>query len=148
TYLAARAPLDSGALVIAQRMPDNYLARLDTIFGQRQAYEDESRQLKTFRQQMLLSLMLITLLLLSSTTWVALFLEKQVSVPVQALAEATREISLGNLGHRVTVRAQDELGILVDSFNRMTSQLRDARPPRGIQCQTAAHLPGNGAAPP
>jgi len=127
TYLAARASLDSGALVIAQRMPDNYLARLDTIMGERQAYIDESRQLKTFRQQMLLSLMLITLLLLSSTTWVALFLEKQVTVPVQALAEATREISLGNLEHRVTARAQDELGILVDSFNRMTGQLRDAR---------------------
>jgi len=127
TYLAARAPLDSGALVIAQRMPENYLARLDTILGQRQAYEDESRQLRTFRQQMLLSLMLITLLLLSSTTWVALFLEKQVTVPVQALAEATREISAGNLEHRVTARAQDELGILVDSFNRMTGQLRDAR---------------------
>src|SRR5208282_4336676 len=127
TYLAARAPLDSGALVIAQRMPDNYLARLDLIFGQRQAYLAESRQLKTFRLQMLLSLMLITLLLLFSTTWVALFLEKQVTVPVQALAEATREISLGNLEHRVTARAQDELGILVDSFNRMTGQLRDAR---------------------
>jgi len=127
TYLAARTPLPSGALVIAQRMPDNYLARLDTILGQRQAYLDESRQLKAFRLQMLLSLLLITLLLLFSTTWVALFLEKQVTVPVQALAEATREISQGNLEHRVTVRAQDELGILVDSFNRMTGQLHDAR---------------------
>ena len=127
TYLAARAPLPTGALLIAQRMPDNYVVRLDTILGQRQAYLDESRQLKTFRLQMLLSLLLITLLLLFSTTWVALFLEKQVTVPVQALAEATREISQGNLEHRVTVRAQDELGILVDSFNRMTGQLHDAR---------------------
>jgi len=127
TYLAARTPLPSGFLVIAQRMPDNYLARLDTIMGERQAYLDESRQLKAFRLQMLLSLLLITLLLLFSTTWVAMFLEKQVTVPVQALAEATREISQGNLEHRVTVRAHDELGILVDSFNRMTGQLHDAR---------------------
>ncbi|HXZ20187.1 MAG TPA: ATP-binding protein [Candidatus Acidoferrales bacterium] len=127
TYLAARTPLPSGALVLAQRMPDSYLARLDTILGERQTYLDESRQLKAFRLQMLLSLLLITLLLLFSTTWVALFLEKQVTVPVQALAEATREISLGNLEHRVAVRAQDELGILVDSFNRMTGQLHDAR---------------------
>ena len=127
TYLAARTPLPSGALVIGHRMPPNYLARLDTILNLRQTYLDESRQLKAFRLQMLLSLLLITLLLLFSTTWVALFLEKQVTVPVQALAEATREISQGNLEHRVTARAQDELGILVDSFNRMTSQLRDAR---------------------
>jgi two-component system nitrogen regulation sensor histidine kinase NtrY len=127
TYAAARAPLPGGALVIGQRMPGNYLARQDLILSQRQDYLDESRQLRTFRLQMLLSLLVITLLLLFSTTWVALFLEKQVTVPVQALAEATREISLGNLEHRVTARAQDELGILVDSFNRMTTQLRDAR---------------------
>jgi len=127
TYAAARAPLPAGALVIAQRMPGNYLARLDLVLNQRQAYLDESLQLRTFRRQILLSLLLITLLLVFSTTWVALFLEKQVTVPVQALAEATREISLGNLEHRVTARAQDELGILVDSFNRMTTQLRDAR---------------------
>ena len=127
TYLAARATLPRGSLVVGQRMPDNYLARMDTILGQRQAYLAESRQLKAFRLQMLLSLLLITLLLLFSTTWVALFLEKQVTIPVQALAEGTREISQGNLEHRVTVRAHDELGILVDSFNRMTGQLRDAR---------------------
>jgi nitrogen fixation/metabolism regulation signal transduction histidine kinase len=127
SYVVARAPLPSGALLVGQRMPQDYLHRLDNILAQRQAYRAQSLQLRTFRVQMLLSLMLITLLLLFSTTWVALFLEKQVTVPVQALAEATREISQGNLEHRVTVRAQDELGILVDSFNRMTGQLRDAR---------------------
>jgi nitrogen fixation/metabolism regulation signal transduction histidine kinase len=127
SYLMARAPLPSGALLVGQRMPEDYLHRLDNILAQRQAYRAQSLQLRTFRVQMLLSLMLITLLLLFSTTWVALFLEKQVTVPVQALAEATREISQGNLEHRVRVRAQDELGILVDSFNRMTGQLRDAR---------------------
>ena len=45
--------------------------------------------------------MLITLLLLFTTTWVALFLSKQVTVPIQALAEATREISRGNFDHRI-----------------------------------------------
>jgi two-component system, NtrC family, nitrogen regulation sensor histidine kinase NtrY len=127
TFVAARSQIPGGWIVIAQRMPPSYLARMDLILSQREAYIDASRQLRAFRQQMLLSLLLITLLLLFSTTWVALFLEKQVTVPVQALAEATREISAGNLEHRVTARAQDELGILVDSFNRMTGQLRDAR---------------------
>ena len=45
--------------------------------------------------------MLITLLLLFTTTWVALFLSKQVTVPIQALAEATREISHGNFDYRI-----------------------------------------------
>ena len=71
--------------------------------------------------------MLITLLLLFTTTWVALFLSKQVTVPIQALAEATREISRGNFDHRIEVQAQDELGTLVRSFNRMTEQLGEGR---------------------
>jgi two-component system nitrogen regulation sensor histidine kinase NtrY len=58
---------------------------------------------------------------------VALFLSKQVTVPIQALAEATREISRGNFDYRIDVNAQDELGMLVRSFNRMTEQLGEGR---------------------
>ena len=32
----------------------------------------------------------------------------------------------GELGHSITVRSQDELGVLADSFNTMTRELRDA----------------------
>jgi len=59
--------------------------------------------------------------------WVALFLAKQVTVPIQALAEGTREISAGNFDYQVPEQAQDELGVLVRSFNAMTTQLRDNR---------------------
>jgi PAS domain S-box-containing protein len=59
--------------------------------------------------------------------WVALFLAKQVTVPIQALAEGTREVSAGNFEYQVPEQAQDELGVLVRSFNSMTTQLRDSR---------------------
>jgi two-component system nitrogen regulation sensor histidine kinase NtrY len=39
------------------------------------------------------------------------------------LAEGTREVAAGNLKYKVRVRADDEIGILVDSFNRMTGDL-------------------------
>src|SRR2546429_9945335 len=65
--------------------------------------------------------------LLSSVMWVALFLAKQVTVPIQALAEGTREVSSGNFEYLVPEQAQDELGVLVHSFNTMTTQLRDSR---------------------
>jgi len=56
-----------------------------------------------------------------------LFLAKQVTVPIQALAESTREVSSGNFDYQVPEQAQDELGVLVRSFNTMTTQLRDSR---------------------
>ncbi|HZD93811.1 MAG TPA: HAMP domain-containing protein, partial [Candidatus Sulfotelmatobacter sp.] len=72
-------------------------------------------------------LTLLTVLVLFVATWFSLFVAKLVTRPVEALAEATREISLGHLGHRVEVSAADELGELVSSFNKMAAELESSR---------------------
>src|SRR5207244_9564166 len=43
--------------------------------------------------------------------------------PIAELAEGTREVAAGNLRYRVKARADDEIGVLVDSFNGMTEDL-------------------------
>ncbi len=48
-------------------------------------------------------------------------------MPIQALANATHEVAQGNLGFQVSSRADDELGVLVHSFNQMTQQLLENR---------------------
>jgi len=48
---------------------------------------------------------------------------RRITVPIQELAEGTRAVASGNLDYRVQVEADDEIGILVDSFNRMTGDL-------------------------
>jgi PAS domain S-box-containing protein len=68
-------------------------------------------------------LALITLFILFLATWVALFMSKQISVPITALLEAASEVRKGNLKHRVDVRAVDELASLVRGFNQMTQEL-------------------------
>jgi PAS domain S-box-containing protein len=127
-YISGGAPLKGGGtLYVARRLPDDYLARYSEIEAQTHTYEQQKQQLRAYKRQIILALMLITLLLLFTATWVALFLSKQVTLPIQALAEATREISRGNFDHRIDVQAQDELGTLVRSFNRMTEQLGEGR---------------------
>ena len=126
-YLAARAPLREGWLVVARRVPDNFLKRYAEIETQSRAYARQKQEYRAYKRQMLLALLLFTLLLLFAATWFAVFLSKQVTVPIQALAEATREVSSGNFGYRIQEQAQDELGALVRSFNRMTAQLDDSR---------------------
>ena len=74
-------------------------------------------------------LLLLTVLVLFATTWLALFLSKLVTRPVAALAEATQEISRGRFDYRVEVSAADEIGDLVRSFNRMAEELRIQPPP-------------------
>ena len=72
-------------------------------------------------------LLLLTVLVLFATTWVALYLSKLVTRPVSALAEATEEISRGHLDYRIEVPAADELGQLVNSFNQMAAELESSR---------------------
>lgn len=127
-YLAGSAPRkNGGTLYLARLLPDDFSERYADIDSQTQTYAQQKQHLRTYKREILVALALITLLLIFSTTWVALFLSKQVTVPIQSLAEATREISRGNFDHRIEVQAQDELGTLVRSFNRMTEQLGEGR---------------------
>ncbi|MGC2420697.1 MAG: ATP-binding protein [Candidatus Acidiferrales bacterium] len=127
TYIAGAVPCRSGTLLITSQVPDDYFQRYKDIEAQTAIYAKQKQNLRAYKREILLALSLITLLLLFATTWVALFLSKQVSQPIQALAEATREISRGNFDYRVEVQAQDELGTLVRSFNSMTEQLGEGR---------------------
>ncbi|MGA8222886.1 MAG: ATP-binding protein [Candidatus Acidiferrales bacterium] len=127
-YLAGSAPLKSGGtLYVARQLPPEFLAHYSEIEAQTETYAKQKQQLRAYKREIILALLLITLLLVFTTTWVALQLSKQVTIPIQGLAEATREISRGNFDHRIDVQAQDELGTLVRSFNRMTEQLGEGR---------------------
>jgi PAS domain S-box-containing protein len=126
-YLAASVEAREKTLLTARRVPDSFLDQFSDIETQTATYQAQGQGLRAFKTQMLLTLLLFTVLLLFSATWFALFLSKQVTVPIQALAEGTREVSQGNFDHRVEVQAHDELGILVHSFNQMTAQLGESR---------------------
>jgi PAS domain S-box-containing protein len=131
-YLVARVPAVDGdktsAYVAAgYRTSSDFLKRFTLIQTQMREYETEKQNLRALKRQMLLILAFFTILLLFSVMWLALFLAKQVTVPIQALAEGTREVSAGNFDYQVPEQAQDELGVLVRSFNAMTTQLRDNR---------------------
>jgi two-component system nitrogen regulation sensor histidine kinase NtrY len=132
SYLVARIPtLDAGKTIgyvaAGYLTSPNLLSRITEIQSRREEYDKEKQNLRALKRQMLLILAFFTLLLLFSLMWIAMFLAKQVTIPIQALAEGTREVSSGNFDYQVPEQAQDELGILIRSFNAMTTQLRDSR---------------------
>ena len=61
----------------------------------------------------------------------------RVTKPVVELAHAAREVASGNLNAQVTAHTNDELGVLADSFNRMTRDLIDHRE-RLVQAERVA----------
>jgi two-component system, NtrC family, nitrogen regulation sensor histidine kinase NtrY len=116
-----------GTVVAVTRVPLNMREISRDIQREAAKYEELSRNQKAVKRNALSILGLLTLLILFVATWFALFLSKQVTIPIQALAEGTHEVSRGNLGYQVTARADDELGSLIVSFNEMTRQLQESR---------------------
>jgi len=99
----------------------------DTISGSQGEYRKLVERQRRVRLLGLSTLGLMTLMLLFVSSWVAIYLARGIATPIKALAEASKEIARGNLSHRVTTIAEDELALLADSFNQMTTQLEDNR---------------------
>lgn len=127
TYIGASAPCVGGKMVVARMVTSDFLQRYDEIETQTATYNQQRENLAQYKRTILTGLGLITLLLLFATTWVALFLSKQVTVPIQALADGASQVARGNFDHRIDLPARDELGMLIRSFNKMTEQLGEGR---------------------
>ncbi len=85
---------------------------------------DRLKQNQIFVRQIgLLTLGVLSFLLIFASTWIAFHIARGLTVPIKALAEGADEIARGNYSHRVDVFAEDELALLVETFNQMSSRL-------------------------
>jgi len=112
-----------GQVVLSPRIPLDLARQRSAIEAYNSEYARLAGSQKNMRNSSLLLLALITLFVLFVAMWIALFLARQISVPIAALVHAAREVRSGNLSHRVEVPAIDELAGLVRGFNEMTREL-------------------------
>ncbi len=90
-------------------------------------YDSLVRGRRVIRTTYMILLLMMTSLALFAACWLALYLSKQVTKPVEALADAMASIAAGDYGHRVQESATEELGELVRSFNHMAEDLEGSR---------------------
>lgn len=121
--IIGKAVSAAGTFEVVTRMPvdldekEIIIDRAVREYDQLKVNKNETRsQYQTF-------LALITFFIAFVTTWIAIFLSRQITEPISALLEAAREVRQGNLGFRVQRGAIDEMGKLVRSFNEMTADL-------------------------
>ena len=55
------------------------------------------------------------------------FVSRRITSDLDALVGAAQAVSRGDLDHKVTVRARDEVGELASAFNAMTRELRESK---------------------
>ncbi len=113
-----------GVVVVSSYVPESLLRKMDAIAKQ----FDEYRQIKSMKDPIkggaYLFVAGVTVLILFGATWFGFYVARGITVPIQRLAEGTEAIAQGNLDIHIDVKATDEIGILVQSFNRMTTDLR------------------------
>ncbi|MBV9480319.1 MAG: HAMP domain-containing protein [Acidobacteria bacterium] len=127
-YVLASAQVSGqGTILVAMPLPRKFSETVKQIEASQARYWELSRQRRLVRRTYMSLLMLLTVVVLFATTWLALFFSKLVTRPVTALAEATQEISRGRFDYRVDVGGADEIGDLVRSFNRMAEELGSSR---------------------
>ena len=116
-----------GVVTASYFFPDGLVEKISVI----SKISEEYRQLTLLKTPIkfgyIITLFLVTLLIIFSATWFGLYLAKGITVPIQDLAEATRKIAQGDLNHQIDIVADDEIGVLVASFNRMTVDLKRSK---------------------
>jgi two-component system, NtrC family, nitrogen regulation sensor histidine kinase NtrY len=126
-YIVAAAPLKDGTVLVAMPLPPKFSETVKQIQESQKRYIELAAKRKLFRRTYIGFLLLLTVVVLFASTWLALLLSKLVNRPVAALAAGTEAISKGQLDYRVDIRATDELAELVQSFNSMAEQLESSR---------------------
>jgi two-component system nitrogen regulation sensor histidine kinase NtrY len=127
-YALGKAATASGkVVVVALPMPQGLSQTTARIHSGAAAYWQLFRTRNRLRTTFFLMLLLITVFVFFSSVWLALFLSKQITRPVEALGEAMDRIAAGQYGQRVTAAAGGEMGDLVRSFNHMAADLEASR---------------------
>ncbi|MHB8093805.1 MAG: sensor histidine kinase [Candidatus Aminicenantales bacterium] len=108
-------------------LPQNYTQKIGKITAYVQRYSQLKAQKNPVKTFYLLTLIFITLLIIFAASWIGFHLAKSINVPIEKLAQATREVSKGNLDVKIEDPASDEIGTLIDSFNQMIFDLKESQ---------------------
>jgi two-component system nitrogen regulation sensor histidine kinase NtrY len=114
-------------IVLSEFVPRVFDNRLDAISRGLEEYEQNMMFEQPVKVGYLIWLSIVTLLIIFSSVWFGFFLAKGITVPIQELAEGTKRVAAGDYDFFVDLEAEDEIGVLVNSFNRMTLDLKNSK---------------------
>ncbi|MBS1209826.1 MAG: sensor histidine kinase [Proteobacteria bacterium] len=114
-------------LQVRVQVPEALAQSAERIQELNQSYQELLLARQGLKQIYLITLTLALLLSMFAAMAIAFMFARSLSAPLLILAEGTRAVTAGDFSPRQSLPARDELGVLTQSFNRMTRQLLDAR---------------------
>ncbi|MEN6374877.1 MAG: ATP-binding protein [Smithella sp.] len=116
-----------GRVSVSYNIPKGFVDKLRIIGTASEQYSQIKLMKNPIKFNYIITLSIVTLLIIFLATWFGFALAKEITVPIQNLAEATNKITQGNLDIHIGVEADDEIGLLVKSFNQMTKDLKRSK---------------------
>ena len=116
-----------GVVVVEAYVPESLLTKMEGIGRQYTEYKQIKAMKNPIKAGAYLFVAVVTVLILFSATWFGFYVARSITVPIQRLAEATEAVAQGDLSVQIDAKATDEIGTLIDSFNRMTQDLQGSK---------------------
>jgi two-component system, NtrC family, nitrogen regulation sensor histidine kinase NtrY len=128
-------------MIISLLIPHEHLERMQTISSGLEGYRQLMIMKAPIKTSLLVMLLIVTLLIVFCAIWFGFYVARGLTGPIRQLGEATRQVAEGNLDFVLEKESGDEMGLLVDSFNQMTRDLRTSK--RQIEAANRALQTGN-----
>lgn len=117
----------AGVIVVESIIPRDLSLRVNRL---KDFYEDYMK-LEAFKQPLKLNYLILlgffTLLVIFTALWISLRIARGITEPVQRLAQATKEVASGNLDVSLETERDDEIGFLMNSFDRMVKEIKEGK---------------------
>jgi two-component system, NtrC family, nitrogen regulation sensor histidine kinase NtrY len=116
-----------GLVVMQTFIPAAFVNRLNAIPKGLEEFKQFKILKKPIKVIHLITFSIVTLLIIFASVWFGLFLSKGITIPIQELAEGTHRIAQGDYDVFIDLESRDEIGVLVNSFNLMASDLKNGK---------------------
>jgi two-component system nitrogen regulation sensor histidine kinase NtrY len=126
-FAVAGARQVTAVVVVSYYIPKSLAAKANGIRSGYEQYRSSLSGKEPIKLSYRLGFLAVTLALLLAAIWVALRVAAGITVPISKLVEGTSAVAAGRLDYQITEKTGDEVGMLIDSFNRMTRDLRQSR---------------------
>jgi len=120
-------PAAEAFVALANLMPPDLAENMASISRGYEEYQQIKLLKKPIQITYYITLSIVALLVVFCAVWFGFYLAKTITIPIRELAEGTRKVAEGDLSFSIEMVADDEIGSLVNSFNKMTKDLRIGR---------------------
>ncbi len=114
----------AGLVIVEERFDMPFIRSIEKIMTSFSNLKPGAQLLKV---SYLILVTVMTLMIVFGAVWFGFRVARTIIGPIQILAEATKEVALGNYAITLTPLADDETGQLMKSFNIMTGDLERHR---------------------